>query len=57
MTVELEVEEEVIHQERDQRIRERRDRNALAIAEVVGRNPILKPATMEGEPTAPTEQG
>jgi hypothetical protein len=40
MPAQLEVEEELIRQEREQSAAERRDRNALAIDEVVGRNPV-----------------
>lgn len=40
---EVETEEKAIRRERQQSAAERRDRNALAIAEVVGRNPIKKP--------------
>jgi len=40
---EVETEEKAIRQERQQSAAERRDRNAHAIAEVVGRNPVKKP--------------
>lgn len=39
MPAQLESEEERIRQEREKAAAERRERNALAIAEVVGRNP------------------
>jgi len=51
----LEVEEEVAQAERDQRAAERRDRNALAIAEVVGRNVASKPADTELKGSASKE--
>jgi len=37
-----ETEENAIRQERQQSAAERRDRNASAIAEVVGRNPVKR---------------
>lgn len=37
------IEEKAILRERQQSAAERRDRNAFAISEVVGRNPIKKP--------------
>lgn len=47
MPLELELEEEIIREEQDRRVTQRRDRNSLAIAEVVGRNPAKKPADPE----------
>ena len=37
------IEEKAIRRKRQQSAAERRDRNAFAISEVVGRNPIKKP--------------
>lgn len=41
MPVELELEENVAQEEQDQLAKEGRDRNSLAIEEVVGRNPTV----------------
>lgn len=58
MPVELDVEEAVIvWEERYRLASERLDRNALAIEEVVGRNPAKKPATIEVKPSAPKPRG
>jgi hypothetical protein len=40
MLAQVEIEEKQLRQEREQSAAQRRERNALAIAEVVGRNPI-----------------
>jgi len=40
MLAQVEMEEKQLRQERQQSAAQRRERNALAIAEVVGRNPI-----------------
>lgn len=40
MPAQLELEREIIRREREKSAAERRDRNALAIAEVVGRNAV-----------------
>jgi len=47
MPVELELEENVAQEEQDQLAKEGRDRNSLAIEEVVGRNPARKPTIPE----------
>jgi hypothetical protein len=52
---EAETEEKAIRQERQQSAAERRRRNALAIAEVVGRNPTKKPLVRNHSP-APLPQ-
>ena len=49
-----ETEEQAVRQERQQSAAERRGRNALAIAEVVGRNPVKKPLVRN--PSAPLRQ-
>ena len=43
MPAQLELEEEVVREDQVQFAAERRQRNAAAIAEVVGRNPVQKP--------------
>lgn len=45
--LELEEEAEAVHEEQQRHTLERRERNSLAIAEVVGRNPARKPADVE----------
>ncbi len=52
MPVVVDVEEEVIREQRDRLATVRRDRNSFAIAEVVGRNPAAKP--VRPEPPSPT---
>ena len=52
---ERDTEEQAIRQERQQSAAERRGRNALAIAEVVGRNPIKK-TLVRNHPPAPLRQ-
>jgi hypothetical protein len=49
MPAQLELEEEVeaIREEQERHALERRERNSLAITEVVGRNPAKKPAEVQ----------
>ena len=49
MPAQLELEEEVegVRKERERHALERRERNSLAIAEVVGRNPARNPGDAE----------
>lgn len=51
MPVELDLEEEVILEDLNRLASERRDRNSLAIEEVVGRNPAKKPVAVEVGPS------
>ena len=54
--VELEEEVEAAREEQERHTLERRERNSLAIAEVVGRNPASKPAGANSPRTTATEQ-
>lgn len=53
MPVQLDIEEEVAREERDKLAMDRRDRNSLAIAEVVGRNPARRPTLTEPKSSTP----
>lgn len=53
--LELEEEAETVREEQ-RRALKRRERNSLAIAEVVGRNPASKPADADSPRTTATEQ-
>jgi hypothetical protein len=53
MPVQLDIEEEVAREERDKLAMDRRDRNSLAIAEVVGRNPARRPTLPEPKSSTP----
>ncbi len=58
MPAQLELEEEVeaVREEHEWHAIERRERNSLAIAEVVGRNPARKHNDADLLPTTATEQ-
>jgi len=58
MPAQLELEEDVeaVREQQQRHALERRERNSLAIAEVVGRNPARKPADPDSPRTAATEQ-
>ncbi len=58
MPAQLELEEEVeaVREEQERHALERRERNSLAIAEVVGRNPARKPADVEPSVSTTREQ-
>ena len=56
MPAQLELEEEVeaVREQQQRHALERRERNSLAIAEVVGRNPARKPADPAKHPLSAT---
>ena len=47
MPAQIELEEEAVREEQQRHALERRERNSLAIAEVVGRNPARNPGDAE----------
>ncbi|HYL94568.1 MAG TPA: hypothetical protein VET69_02100 [Terriglobales bacterium] len=57
MPAQLELEEDVeaVREQQQRHALERRERNSLAIAEVVGRNPARKPA--QEKPSVSTDAG
>jgi hypothetical protein len=57
MPVELDLEEEVTLEDLKRLASERRDRNSLAIEEVVGRNPARRPTLLEPKSSTPKPRG